>query len=79
LLELDELDMQAREFPLVVFTFQLAVGLEITALLIGHWLPPRIGCMPQNSSSAFAASPGYSTLKVSSGKYRYWSMLSFPL
>jgi len=35
--------------------------------------------MPQNSSSAFVASLGYSTLKAGSGKYSYWSMLSFLL
>src|SRR5262249_40066437 len=59
--------MEARELVLVVLAFQLAVGLEITLLLLGHWLPPQI---PHAGDSVARFTLGHSTLKVGSGQIR---------
>jgi hypothetical protein len=43
LLEFDELDMQAREFPLIFLPLRLTIGCKIFTLLVGHRFTHRIG------------------------------------
>src|SRR5439155_11246101 len=51
LLNLDELDMQAREFPLVLLPLQRAVGLKIIVVFVGHWLAPQRAAGLQRGTS----------------------------